>query len=137
MQACSVGEDTRTPSAVHGRSRRPLARESLALPLLDVPDHAPVSTGYIFPPSYAGRVASQRRLRFVRVQIAGMLVSVLALALLDALSLDAFFICSLLVLLVATELTDPLATTPNWRTRVRWAILIGLVVFGYVIAQQV
>jgi hypothetical protein len=65
-----------------------------------------------------------------------MLASILALALLDALSLDAFFVCSLLVLLVATELTDPLATTPAWRRRVRWAILLGLVVFGYVIARQ-
>jgi hypothetical protein len=65
-----------------------------------------------------------------------MLASVLALSLLDAFSLDAFFVCSLLTLLVATELTDPLASTPKWRTRVRWVILLGLVVFGYVITQQ-
>ena len=54
-------------------------------------------------------MASARRLRFVRVQTVGMLASVVALALLDALSLELFFVCSLLVLLVATELTAPLA----------------------------
>jgi hypothetical protein len=41
-----------------------------------------------------------------------MLASVLALSLLDALSLELFFVCSLLTLLVATELTEPIATTP-------------------------
>ncbi len=39
-----------------------------------------------------------------------MLASVLALVLLDALSLELFLVCSLLVLLVATELTAPPAT---------------------------
>jgi hypothetical protein len=73
----------------------------------------------------------------VRVQIAGMLTVVLALVLLDALSLELFFICSLLVLLVATELTEPLATTPAWRRRIRWVILIGLVVFGSIVVRRI
>jgi hypothetical protein len=66
-----------------------------------------------------------------------MLASVVALALLDALSLELFFVCSLLVLLVATELTEPLAVTPRWRRRIRWAILVGLAGFGYLVVRRI
>ena len=66
-----------------------------------------------------------------------MLAVVLALVLLNALSLELFFICSLLVLLVATELTEALSVTPRWRRRIRLAILAGLVGFGYLVVRRI
>lgn len=80
---------------------------------------------------------SRRRLRFVYAQTAGMLASILALVLFDAFSLEAFFTLSLMTLLVTTELTDPIAVTPEWRRRIWVVALAGLAAFGYVIAQQV
>jgi hypothetical protein len=55
-----------------------------------------IPTGDMSLPRHAEPVASPRRLRFVRVQRAGLLARVLALAVLDALSLDTFLVCSLL-----------------------------------------
>lgn len=66
-----------------------------------------------------------------------MLAVVLALVLLDALSLELFFVCSLIVVLVATELTAPFETTPRWRRRIRWVILVGLAVFGYIVVRRI
>jgi len=76
-------------------------------------------------------------MRFVTAQTGVMLASVLALVALDAFSLEVFFVCSLIGLLVTTELTEPVAVTPRWRRRIRWLILLGLAVFGFFISQQV
>lgn len=80
---------------------------------------------------------SRRRLRFVYAQTGAMLASVLALVLLNAFSLEVFFILSLIGLLVTTELTEPVAVTPRWRRRIRWAILLGLAGFGYIVLRRI
>ncbi|RJT05236.1 hypothetical protein [Halococcus sp. IIIV-5B] len=82
-------------------------------------------------------MATQRRQRFVYGQTAWMLATVICLSLLGALSLELFFVLSLIGFLVVVELTAPFAVTPRWRSRLRWVILAGLVVFAYVVIRRV
>lgn len=82
-------------------------------------------------------MATQRRRRFVYGQTAWMVGSVLVLSLLGALSLELFFVVSLIGFLVVVELTAPFAVTPRWRVRLKWLILVGLVGFGYVVVKRI
>lgn len=66
-----------------------------------------------------------------------MLTSVLALTLLDALTLELFFVLSLIGFLVVTELTAPFAVTPRWRKRLKWIIALGLVVFSAIVVRRI
>lgn len=82
-------------------------------------------------------MATQRRMRFVHGQLAWMLATALVLALLSALSYELFFVCSLIGLLVVTELTAPFAVTPAWRRRLRWLIALGLLGFAVVVVRRI
>jgi hypothetical protein len=82
-------------------------------------------------------MVTHRRQRFVHAQAAWMLTTLVVLATLDALSLELFFVLSLIGFLVVVELTAPFNVTPEWRTRLRWLILAGLLVFGYVVVQRI
>ncbi|MDS0475732.1 hypothetical protein NDO75_12165 [Natrinema sp. 1APR25-10V2] len=76
-------------------------------------------------------------MRFVRGQVAWMVATVLALALLDAATYELFFVCSLIGFLVVTELTAPFNVTPTWRRRLRWLILLGLVGFSVIVVRRI
>lgn len=78
-----------------------------------------------------------RRQRFVHGQAAWMLATIVVLAALGALSLEIFFVLSLIGLLVVIELTAPFNVTPRWRTRLRWVILVGLLGFVYVVVKRI
>ena len=80
---------------------------------------------------------THRRRRFIHGQTAWMLLSVLALALLDTLTLELFFVLSLIGFLIVTELTAPFNVTPQWRTRLKWIIGFGLVVFAYIVVRRI
>lgn len=82
-------------------------------------------------------MATARRERFVRAQVAWAVTMVLALALLDAFSLELFFVTTLIGFLVVTELTAPFAVTPRWRSRLKWLIGLGLLVFGYIVIRRI
>ncbi|MXR40703.1 hypothetical protein GRX01_04995 [Halobaculum sp. WSA2] len=82
-------------------------------------------------------MATRRRARFVRAQLAWSLAAVLALVLLESLSYELVFVTTLIGFLVVTELTAPFAVTPTWRGRLRWLIGLGLLVFGYVVIRRV
>lgn len=79
----------------------------------------------------------RRHQQFVYGQLAWMLATVLALSLVGALSLEIFFIGSLLGLLVLTELTAPVNVAPRWRSRMKWIVLLGILVFGYFMVRRV
>lgn len=80
---------------------------------------------------------THRRRRFIHGQTAWMLASVLALVLLDALTVELFFVLSLIGFLVVTELTAPFAVTPQWRSRLKWIIALGLIVFGAIVIRRI
>lgn len=82
-------------------------------------------------------MVTARRERFIRANVAWMLASVLVLALLDSLSLELFFVVSLIGFLVVVELTAPFSVTPRWRARLKWLIALGLAIFGYVVIRRI
>ena len=82
-------------------------------------------------------MATRRRQRFVHGTVAWMLAAVLALSLLGSLSLELFFVVSLIGFLVVVELTAPFNVTPEWRSRLKWLIALGLVGFTYIVIERI
>jgi hypothetical protein len=82
-------------------------------------------------------MATPRRMRFIRGQIAWMVAAVLGLVLLGSVSYELFFVLSLIGFLVVTELTAPFNITPTWRARLKWLILAGLLVFLYIVVRRI
>ena len=78
-----------------------------------------------------------RQFRFVVAQTAGMMGCLIVLTLLEAFSLELFFVLSLISLLVVTELTAPFQITPTWRRRLIWVILLGLSGFAYIVIRRI
>ena len=66
-----------------------------------------------------------------------MLGTILVLAVLGALSLELFFVLSLIGLLVVIELTAPFDVTPAWRSRLKWLILVGLLGFAFIVIRRI
>ena len=82
-------------------------------------------------------MATARRRRFVHGQLAWMLASVLALALLGSLTYELFFVLSLVGFLVVVELTAPFDVSPRWRSRLKWLVLVGLAAFAYLVVRRI
>jgi len=80
---------------------------------------------------------TRRRQQFVHAQAAWMLGTLLVLTALGALSLDLFFVGSLVGLLVVIELTAAIAVTPAWRARLKWLIALGLLGFAYIVVRRI
>jgi len=80
---------------------------------------------------------TRQRNRFIIGHMAWPMGTILALSLLGALSLELFFVVSLIGFLVVVELTAPFAVTPRWRRRLRWLIAAGLLVFGYIVVRRI
>ncbi|ELY42709.1 hypothetical protein [Natronorubrum bangense] len=76
-------------------------------------------------------------MRFIHGQLAWMVAAVLVLSVLGSFSYELFFVLSLIGLLIVTELTAPFAVTPDWRRRLRWLILLGLVGFGVIVIRRI
>jgi hypothetical protein len=78
-----------------------------------------------------------RRLQFVHAQLAWMLGVILLLSLLGSLTVELFFVISLIGLLIVVELTAPFRITPAWRKRL-WVIIgLGLVGFGVIVIRRI
>lgn len=75
-------------------------------------------------------------MQFVRGQLAWMIATVLVLSVLGSLRYELVFVCSLIGLLVTTELTAPVAAAPTWRTRLTWLTMLGLAGFAVLIGRR-
>lgn len=73
----------------------------------------------------------------MHAQLAWMLGTVLVLALVESLTYELFFVVTLIGFLVVIELTAPVAVTPRWRARLKWLVLVGLAVFGYIVVRRI
>lgn len=82
-------------------------------------------------------MATRRPQRFVYGQVAWMLGTVLVLAVLGEVTLEVFFIGSLVGFLVLAELTAPVNVSPKWRSRLKWVGLAGLLAFGALMVRRV
>lgn len=76
-------------------------------------------------------------LRFVRYVVAWMLATLIILALLGSVELELYFVISLIGVLVVTELMTPFNVQPEWHRRLRYVIVIGLGVFGYIVIRRI
>ena len=82
-------------------------------------------------------MATRRRNQLVYGHLAWMLGTIVGLAVLGSLTYELFFVVSLIGFLIVVELTAPFNVTPRWRRRLRWIVLLGLVVFGYVVVERI
>jgi hypothetical protein len=82
-------------------------------------------------------MATYRRQRFVFGQLAWMVATVIALSLLEALSLELFFVLSLIGFLVVIELSAPFTVTPRWRRRLKWLVALGLLGFAFIVIKRI
>lgn len=82
-------------------------------------------------------MVTRRRQQFLHGQTAWMLASLVVLALLGALSLELYFVLSLIGFLVMVEVTAPFEVTPEWRSRLKWIILLGLIGFAAVVIKRI
>lgn len=82
-------------------------------------------------------MTTQRRQRFIHAQVAWMLGTIVLLAALGSLSLELFFVISLIGLLVVIELTAPVNVTPAWRRRLTWLVAIGLLIFAGIVVRRI
>jgi len=82
-------------------------------------------------------MVTRRRQRFIHAQLAWMFAAALLLNLLGSLSLELFFVVSLIGFLVVIELTAPLAVTPTWRRRLKWLIVLGLLGFAVIVVRHI
>lgn len=82
-------------------------------------------------------MATRRRQRFIYGYLAWMLATILILALLDSVTYELVFVISLIGLLVVVEQTAPVNITPRWRSRLKWFIAAGLLVFGYIVVRRI
>lgn len=80
---------------------------------------------------------TRRRRRFIHGQTAWMLATIVLLAALGALSLELLFVVSLIGFLVVIELTAPVNVTPRWRSRLKWLVAAGLLVFGAIVVRRI
>lgn len=59
------------------------------------------------------------------------------LAAVDAVTLELYFVLSLIGFLVVIELTAPFAVTPQWRARLKWLVAVGLFVFVVIVIRRI
>jgi len=82
-------------------------------------------------------MATTSRQRFIHAQTAWMLGVVIVLTAIGSLSVELFFVLSLIGFLIVVELTAPISVTPSWRRRLWWLILAGLLGFGYIVTRRI
>lgn len=82
-------------------------------------------------------MTTRRRQQYVIGVLAWALSAMIVLVLLASFSYELYFVTSLIGFLVVTELTAPFNITPRWRARLKWFILAGLVVFGYIVIRRI
>jgi hypothetical protein len=66
-----------------------------------------------------------------------MLGVIFLLALLGSLTIELFFVVSLIGLLIVVELTAPFRITPQWRKRLWIIIGLGLLGFGVIVIRRI
>lgn len=78
-----------------------------------------------------------RRTRlYIHAQVVWMLASLLVLAVIGSLSLEAVYFLSYIGLLIITGVTAPLAVQPRWRRRLRWVIAGATLGFAYLFVRE-
>ena len=80
---------------------------------------------------------TENRIRLIHSQLGWMLCAILLLTLLGSLTVELFFVISLIGLLIVVELTAPFRITPRWRRRLWVVIALGLIGFGIIVVRRI
>ena len=80
------------------------------------------------------QMTSQRR--FLYAQAVWIAACVAVLAALGSLSLELVFVSAFLGFAVLTALTAPVGASPTWRSRLRWPLAVGTLVFLVVVGTR-
>jgi hypothetical protein len=81
-------------------------------------------------------MTTARQRQFLFGQVGWMLGGTAVLATVGALTLEYAFILSFVGFAVVTALTAPIHTTVDWRTRLRWPLIVGAVVFAALVGVR-
>ncbi|MDS0261396.1 hypothetical protein NDI56_18500 [Haloarcula sp. S1CR25-12] len=81
-------------------------------------------------------MTTARQRRFLYAQTGWTLGSVGLLATAGALTLEFVFVSAFFGLALLTALTAPVHATPAWRSRLRWPLVAGTVVFAVVVGLR-
>ena len=65
------------------------------------------------------------------------ILSIAMLAIMDSLNLEYFFVLCLLGFLLILILFSPLISRPGWRVRADFLLVLGVFVFGMIIAGKI
>lgn len=82
-------------------------------------------------------MATRRRFRFIYGLTLWLSVALFLLTLLNAVTLELVFVISLIGFLITVELTTPFTITPQWQSRLKWIIALGLVVFAAIVIRRI
>ena len=77
-----------------------------------------------------------RQRQFLFAQTGWMLATIALLSTVGRLRLEYVFVSSFVGFVVLLALTAPVHATPRWRSRLRWPLVVGTLVFGFLILLQ-
>ncbi|MCX9025945.1 MAG: hypothetical protein OIN85_07630 [Candidatus Methanoperedens sp.] len=78
-----------------------------------------------------------RQQRFVYVLSLWMFIVLFFQIIGNNLDIEIFFVLNLIGFLVLVELTTPFNFKPEWKQRLKWFVLVGIIGFSYVVLKKV
>ena len=79
----------------------------------------------------------QKQFRFVYLLSGWMFIVLFFLIIGNNLDIEIFFVLNLIGFLVLVELTTPFHFKPEWKNRLKWVVLAGVIGFSYVVIKKV
>jgi len=78
-----------------------------------------------------------RQHRFVYLVSVWMFITLFFLMLGKNLDIQLFFVLNLIGFLVLVELTTPFNFKPEWKNRLKWVVLVGVIGFSYIVIKKI
>lgn len=79
----------------------------------------------------------QKQLRFVYLLSVWMFIVLFFLILGNNLDIEIFFVLNLIGFLILVELTTPFHFKPEWKNRLKWVVLAGMMGVSYIVIRKV
>jgi hypothetical protein len=79
----------------------------------------------------------QKQLSFVYLLSGWMFIVLFFLIIGSNLNIEIFFVLNLIGFLVLVELTTPFHFKPEWKNRLKWVVLAGVIGFSYIVIKKV
>jgi len=79
----------------------------------------------------------QKQLRFVYLLSVWMFIVLFFLIIGNKLDIEIFFVLNLIGFLVLVELTTPFHFKPEWKNRLKWVVLAGMMGVSYIVIRKV